>query len=178
MIHRGDMALPDFQRNFVCDPYTTDELIELIIRNHPAGSLLRIRNGYELLFRPRAVQRAPDLRAKKPAFLILDGQQRLTSLYQAFYGAGDHRFYLDLAGLEDGDAGLQADVAGAFPSGKNRQPAASSSLLILMWAAASLLGIWLPISLALVLVSSARTEPGPSHQPDPPGRRAVSGALW
>jgi len=27
---------------------------------------------------------------------VLDGQQRLTSLYQAFYGVGEHRYYLDL----------------------------------------------------------------------------------
>src|SRR5439155_4949457 len=37
-----------------------------------------------------------------PSYLILDGQQRLTSLYQAFYGVGEHRYYLDLAALEAG----------------------------------------------------------------------------
>ena len=35
-------------------------------------------------------------------FLVLDGQQRLTSLYQAFYGVGDHRYYLNLKALLDG----------------------------------------------------------------------------
>jgi hypothetical protein len=99
------MALPDFQRDFVWDPFATDELIESIINNYPAGTLLRIKNGHQLLFRPRAFQGAPALDEKRPtpAYLILDGQQRLTSLYQAFYGAGDHRYYLNLAGLEKGD---------------------------------------------------------------------------
>ena len=38
----------------------------------------------------------------KHTFLVLDGQQRLTSLYQAFYGVGEHRYYLDLEKLIEG----------------------------------------------------------------------------
>lgn len=102
MIHNGDMALPDFQRDFVWDPYATDELVESIINNYPAGTLLRIKSGQQLPFQPRAIAGAPKLDGKKPAYLILDGQQRLTSLYQAFYGEGDYRFYLNLAKLEEG----------------------------------------------------------------------------
>lgn len=101
MIHNREMALPDFQRDFVWDPYATDELIESIISNFPAGSLLRIKNGFQLLFQPRQIEGAPELgNAAKPSYLILDGQQRLTSLYQAFYGVGDHRYFIDLTGLE------------------------------------------------------------------------------
>ena len=104
MIHNREMALPDFQRDFVWDPYATDELIESIVRNYPAGSLLRIKNGYELLFKPRNIEGAPALNDNnKPSYLILDGQQRLTSLYQALYGVGEHRYYLDLTGLEKGE---------------------------------------------------------------------------
>jgi hypothetical protein len=103
MIHNREMALPDFQRDFVWDPYATDELIESIISNFPAGSLLRIKNGHQLLFQPRAIEGAPSLsKDVNPSYLVLDGQQRLTSLYQAFYGAGDHRYFLNLAGLEAG----------------------------------------------------------------------------
>lgn len=101
MIHNRTMALPDFQRDFVWDPSATNELIESIISNFPAGSLLRIMNGTQLLFQPRAVEGAPQLsKDAKPAYLILDGQQRLTSLYQASYGVGEHRYYIDLAALE------------------------------------------------------------------------------
>lgn len=100
MIHNRDMALPDFQRDFVWDPAMTDELIESIVNNFPAGTLLRVKNGQELLFQPRAFQGAPVLNGTRPAYLILDGQQRLTSLYQAFYGEGGYRFFLDLAALE------------------------------------------------------------------------------
>jgi uncharacterized protein with ParB-like and HNH nuclease domain len=99
MIHNRAMALPDFQRDFVWDPDATDELIESIISNYPAGTLLRIKNGQQLLLQPRAIEGAPELNGTKPAYLILDGQQRLTSLYQALYGQGEHRYYLNLADL-------------------------------------------------------------------------------
>src|SRR4030042_5208525 len=102
MIQNREMALPDFQRDFVWDPYATDELIESIISNYPAGTLLRIKSGQQLLFQPRAFEGAPEVIGIKPGYLILDGQQRLTSLYQAFYGKGEHRYYLNLTGLEQG----------------------------------------------------------------------------
>ncbi len=103
MIHNREMALPDFQRDFVWDPFATEELIESVVSNYPAGSLLRIKNGTQLLFQPRAVEGAPLLvKDARPSYLILDGQQRLTSLYQALYGVGEHYYYMDLAALEIG----------------------------------------------------------------------------
>src|SRR5437870_12676183 len=84
MIHNREMALPDFQRDFVWDPYATEELLESILSNFPAGSLLRIKSGHHLVFQPRAVEGAPALaRDARPAYLGLDGQQRLTSHQQA-----------------------------------------------------------------------------------------------
>lgn len=94
-IHSRESALPDFQRDFVWDASATQELIVSIASNYPAGSLLRIRNTRNL-FACREVQGAPMLSGHKPTYLVLDGQQRLTSLYQAFYGMGDHRYYLNL----------------------------------------------------------------------------------
>lgn len=101
-IHEREVALPDFQRDFVWDPRATEELIESICRSFPAGSILRIRNGAGFAFAPRAFAGAPELTGQGPSHLILDGQQRLTSLYQAFYGAGSHRYLIDLRGLIDG----------------------------------------------------------------------------
>jgi hypothetical protein len=99
-ISRKDAALPDFQRDFVWEPNATRELIISIANNYPAGSLLRIRNTNEY-FACREFQEAPALNGHRPTYLILDGQQRLTSLYQAFYGLGDHRYFLDLKKLID-----------------------------------------------------------------------------
>lgn len=101
-IHQREIALPDFQRDFVWDPRETEELIESICQNFPAGSLLRIKNSAGFYFVPREFSGAPSLDNHAPSYLILDGQQRLTSLYQAFYGVGNHRYFIDLQGLIDG----------------------------------------------------------------------------
>lgn len=100
-IHARTMALPDFQRDFVWEPGATQELIVSIANNYPAGSLLRVRD-MRRTFAAREFEGAPSLNGTKHTFLVLDGQQRLTSLYQAFYGVGDHRFYLRLQLLLDG----------------------------------------------------------------------------
>jgi hypothetical protein len=101
-IHNREMALPDFQRDFVWDPSATEELIESICQNYPAGSLLRIKNSNHAFFAPREIAGAPELTGHKPSYLILDGQQRLTSLYQAFYGVGTHRYFINIEGVIKG----------------------------------------------------------------------------
>jgi hypothetical protein len=101
-IHERQLALPDFQRDFVWDARATEELIESICRSFPAGSLL-FMPWRENAFTPRAVQGAPELDGSTPNQLILDGQQRLSSLYQACYGAGDYRYYVDMKPLLDSD---------------------------------------------------------------------------
>ena len=90
-IHSGDMVLPDFQRDFVWEPSATQALIVSIANNYPAGSILRVRDT-QRVFSSRAFEGAPTA-APFHSFLVLDGQQRLTSLYQAFYGVGDHRYF-------------------------------------------------------------------------------------
>jgi len=98
-IHNREVALPDFQRDFVWDPRATEELLESICQNFPAGSLLRIKNSKDFYFVPREFTGAPALDGHEPSYLVLDGQQRLTSLYQALYGTGNHRYFVDLKGL-------------------------------------------------------------------------------
>lgn len=97
-IHSREAVLPDFQRDFVWDPSATQELIVSIAQNYPAGSLLRIRNSQDL-FACREFEGAPELNGHRSTYLVLDGQQRLTSLYQSFYGAGDHRYFLSVGDL-------------------------------------------------------------------------------
>src|SRR3712207_6099729 len=62
-INMGELALPDFQRNFVWDPSATEELIESIMRKYPAGSLLFLKHdgtGFEV----REFEGAPKLGSK------------------------------------------------------------------------------------------------------------------
>ncbi len=100
-IHNRTTVLPEFQRDFVWEPSATQELIVSIAYNYPAGSILRVRDA-KRVFAAREFEGAPPLDGLKHTFLVLDGQQRLTSLYQAFYGVGDHRYYLNLGKLIDG----------------------------------------------------------------------------
>ena len=99
-IHNRTAVLPDFQRDFVWEPGATQELIVSIANNYPAGSILRVRDA-KRVFAAREFEGAPALGSTKHTFLVLDGQQRLTSLYQAFYGVGEHRYYLDLGKLKN-----------------------------------------------------------------------------
>lgn len=101
-IHNLTTVLPDFQRDFVWEPGATQALIVSIANNYPAGSILRVRDE-QRMFAAREFEGAPPLDGKRHTFLVLDGQQRLTSLYQAFYGVGEHRYYLDLKKLLEGD---------------------------------------------------------------------------
>ena len=103
-IHTRECALPEFQRNFVWDPGATKELIVSIAKGFPAGSLLRIRNsdGSDL-FEYRQFEGAPALNGHRPTYLVLDGQQRLTSLYQAFYGVGEYKYFVNLQKLLGGE---------------------------------------------------------------------------
>lgn len=98
------MVLPDFQRDFVWDPAATQDLIVSIANDYPAGSILRVRDTKQS-FAPREFQGAKKLdNEHKHTFLVLDGQQRLTSLYQAFYGVGDYRYFINIRKLLDGAA--------------------------------------------------------------------------
>jgi len=99
-IHARVSVLPDFQRDFVWEPGATQELIVSIANNYPAGSILRVRDTRRT-FAAREFEGAPALNGAPHTFLVLDGQQRLTSLYQAFYGVGEHRYFLDLRKLQD-----------------------------------------------------------------------------
>jgi len=100
-IHGRSAVLPDFQRDFVWEPGATQELIVSIANNYPAGSILRVRDA-QRVFAVREFEGAPKLDGAQHTFLVLDGQQRLTSLYQAFFGVGEHRYFLDLKQLLSG----------------------------------------------------------------------------
>jgi hypothetical protein len=79
----GDIQLPDFQRSWVWDEDRIKSLIASISRAFPVGALMSLETGGPVNFKPRPVEGAP-LAAKTffPKLLLLDGQQRMTSLYQ------------------------------------------------------------------------------------------------
>ena len=84
--HRGKLQLPDFQRSWVWDEDRITSLIASVSRAFPIGALMTLETGGSvdsLNFKPRMVEGAPkDAAHTKPQSLLLDGQQRITSLYQ------------------------------------------------------------------------------------------------
>lgn len=81
--HRGDMQLPDFQRSWVWDEDRIKSLIASVSRAFPVGALMTLETGGDVNFKPRPVEGAPEIaRSVRPQALLLDGQQRMTSLYQ------------------------------------------------------------------------------------------------
>lgn len=100
-IEQKDLALPDFQRDFVWKPGETRELVRSVMQSFPAGTILLMQGGAKH-FKPRAFSQAPELNGKEPSYLALDGQQRLTSLSLAFSGRGDYLYFLNIGELIDG----------------------------------------------------------------------------
>lgn len=81
--HRGKIQLPDFQRSWVWDEDRIKSLIASVSRAFPVGALMSLDTGGPVNFKPRPVEGAPaDARQAIPQSLLLDGQQRMTSLYQ------------------------------------------------------------------------------------------------
>jgi hypothetical protein len=86
--HAGTLQLPDFQRSWVWDEDRIKSLIASVSRAFPVGALMSLETGGPVSFKPRPVEGAPsEAKNAAPQILLLDGQQRITSLYQvAFRG--------------------------------------------------------------------------------------------
>lgn len=76
-IDMGEIGLPDIQRPFVWPTSKVRDLFDSLYRGYPIGYLLFWENGYPGEHRAIGANR----KQKVPRLLIVDGQQRLTSLY-------------------------------------------------------------------------------------------------
>ncbi len=81
--HSGALQLPDFQRSWVWKDEGLRALLASVSRSFPIGTLMTLQTGGEVDFKPRLIEGAPEgNKAVRPDALVLDGQQRITSLYQ------------------------------------------------------------------------------------------------
>lgn len=79
----GKTQLPDFQRGWVWDDDRIKNLLASVSLAFPIGSILLLETGNDSTrFKPRPVEGVTDV-PTEPERLILDGQQRLTSLFQS-----------------------------------------------------------------------------------------------
>jgi hypothetical protein len=83
----GKIQLPDFQRGWVWEDERISGVLASVSRSFPIGALMMLETGGETKFHPRPVEGVTLLNGVEPDLLVLDGQQRLTSLFQAtIYG--------------------------------------------------------------------------------------------
>ena len=85
-IGRGEILLPEFQRGYVWNRDQVRALMQSLYRRHPTGHLLIWRT-----YKPSLV-RGTETPHDGHSLLLLDGQQRLTTLYVLFKGEAP-RFY-------------------------------------------------------------------------------------
>lgn len=77
----GKSQLPEFQRGWVWPMENIRSLMASISLGYPVGTVMMLRTGGDARFKHRPIQGASPSRPADR--LILDGQQRLTSLFQA-----------------------------------------------------------------------------------------------
>lgn len=81
----GKLQLPDFQRSWVWEEERIMSLIASVSRGFPMGALMSLKSKIDMgiVFAYRPIEGAPVAPQTKPEQLLLDGQQRMTSLYQS-----------------------------------------------------------------------------------------------
>lgn len=84
-IRDGDIKIPAFQRGFVWDQEQITKLLDSIYCNYPIGSIL-LWSSHERLKASRNIGglKLPDREPDYPVNYVLDGQQRLSSIYAVF----------------------------------------------------------------------------------------------
>lgn len=81
-IELGQIGLPDIQRPFVWPNKKVRDLFDSMYRGYPVGYLLFWQNGFD----GSTKQIGTGSKQKVPDLLIVDGQQRLTSLFAVLRG--------------------------------------------------------------------------------------------
>ena len=82
-VETGKIRLPEFQRGWVWDDYRIRALLASISRGFPIGAVMTLRSGGDVKFKARLVEGVNEGDTSDFDLFLLDGQQRLTSLYQA-----------------------------------------------------------------------------------------------
>lgn len=114
----GEIGLPDIQRPFVWKNAKVRDLFDSMYRGYPVGYLLFWQNGLAADSRTIGAEQ----KQKPPRLVIVDGQQRLTSLYAVVRGIpvvrenySSEQIYIAFNPLEEkfevADAAIRRDAA-------------------------------------------------------------------
>lgn len=123
---QGQVALPEFQRSFIWERGAVEELLVSIFNEYFIGSLLTLTVSPDSVpFRARTIEGIGNEIPLRPQKMVLDGQQRLTSIYYALYGPNvnlkstsyPYRFFLDARAAVEGrwaDAVVSLSTASSY----------------------------------------------------------------
>lgn len=160
-IESGQIKIPQFQRDFVWDIQKSAQLMDSIVKGYPIGTFIFWRTKERL----RSVRNLGNLTLPEPVegeyvSFVLDGQQRLTSLFASLKGVEIQRndskvddyseIYLDLNAAED-DQIVTQDVA-------NKEPNSYIRLTDLLYGGLTLLAKFPPQYLRLLEEYKRRIE--------------------
>ena len=125
----GKIQLPDFQRNWTWDDNRIKGILASLSQGYPMGAIMCLEYGNEnVRFKYRTIEGVNTV-GVVPELLILDGQQRVTSMYRATYSKNavrtktekgkevDRYYYFDINKcLDESEDRLDAIIA--VPSDK------------------------------------------------------------
>lgn len=112
----GTLVLPGFQRSFIWDRQAVEEFLVSMLNGYFVGTILLLRVADDdAPFEPRLVEGMDETGSIDPDELILDGQQRITSVHYALFAPDiglkgttyPYRFLLD---IEEAVAGNWEDA--------------------------------------------------------------------
>ncbi len=110
-IESSEVVLPAIQRDFVWEEEKVEKLLDSIMRGYPIGIVLLWETYEDIQFRPFIRDFRPgqlhtyrDNVSRKRLKIVLDGQQRLQSLFIALFGTRESkRLYFDVLSGEASD---------------------------------------------------------------------------
>jgi uncharacterized protein with ParB-like and HNH nuclease domain len=88
MIERGEIRLPEMQRRYVWQSTRVRDLLDSLYRGYPSGAILLWQTDEKVHLQDFAVHQAAN--PYRDTKLLLDGQQRLTSLSAIIRGTPIH----------------------------------------------------------------------------------------
>ena len=128
-IGQGEVQLPDFQRGWVWDDNHIRSLLASVSLSYPIGAIMLLETGGDgARFLPRPVEGVELAASLIPDHLILDGQQRLTSLYFALVSPKpvptqtekkepiERHYYLDMAMALDANEDREDAIVSVPPN--------------------------------------------------------------
>ena len=83
-VDNGALQLPEFQRGWTWDDDRIRNIIASLSQGYPMGALMQLECGGDVKLKYRPFE-GTDVKDANASFLVLDGQQRLTSLYRSLF---------------------------------------------------------------------------------------------